>query len=77
MASALEKLLEEMHLEVAKGLLLRIRSGEATAADFNVARQLLKDNNITSIPKPGTPMNNLVHALPFTGDEDEDRGYAN
>lgn len=73
--SSLEKLLEEMHVEVAKGLLLRIKSGEATAADFNVARQLLKDNNITSVPKPGDPLNNLVHTLPFTG-EDDDTSYA-
>lgn len=72
MTDAISKVLADMQLELAKALLAKVRSGEATAADLNVARQLLKDNSITSVPTPGDPMDNLVHALPFTGDEDED-----
>jgi hypothetical protein len=66
----LEKLLGSLHSELAKTLLAKVRSGEATAADLNVARQFLKDNNIDALPKDSEPLKNLVHELPFTGDED-------
>lgn len=71
--SDLTKILEALHVEVAQGLLERVRSGEATASDFNVARQLLKDNGIDSAPKKGSPLDNLAHSLPFSqGEEDEE-----
>lgn len=68
----LAKILEDLHVEVAQGLLDRIRSGEATASDFNVARQLLKDNGIDSAPKKGNPLDNLAQSLPFTDNDDDD-----
>jgi len=71
--SKLDSIFREMQMEMAKALLVKIKSGEATAAELNVARQLLKDNNIDTVPKEGDPMHNLVHTLPFTGDDDEDR----
>jgi hypothetical protein len=77
MTKKLDLIYEAMQEALAQGLLDRIRSGEATAADMNVARQLLKDNNITSVPKPGDPIANLVHTLPFTGDEDNHPAYRN
>lgn len=70
-----DEILALLHSEVAATLLEKVRGGDATAADLNVARQLLKDNNITSVPKPGDPLTNLVHELPFTGDEDSS-GYS-
>lgn len=73
----IEKLLEEMHLAVAKELLRKIRDGEATAADLSVARQMLKDNHVTSVPKPGDPLDNLATTLPFSGEEEPYDGYAN
>ena len=63
-----DEVLKEMHSELAKQLLARIKSGEATASDFNVARQFLKDNNVDAIPKAGSPLNDLISNLPFHED---------
>jgi hypothetical protein len=43
----------------------RISSGEAAPADLNVARQLLKDNNITVVPQTEHPAQKLALVLPF------------
>ena len=48
------------------------RSGEATAADFGVARQLLKDNGIDVAAKAGTPLLKLHEAMPFDPQVDEE-----
>ena len=48
--AATSDLLGELHELVATALLDRIKSGEATAAEFAQAIKLLKDNNITAIP---------------------------
>jgi hypothetical protein len=44
--------------------------GEVKAADLNVIRQFLKDNNINAqADRPGTPFNTFVNqALPFMED---------
>lgn len=75
--SALEKVLENLHTELADALLAKIRSGEATASDLNVARQFLKDNGIDSAKKPGSPIANLANEIPFTEADDgtEYAGY--
>lgn len=70
--SDLSKILDSLHTGLAEELLDRIRSGEATASDLNVARQFLKDNGIDSIPKKGSPLDNLASSLPFTEAEDEE-----
>lgn len=72
----LSELLAALQLATVEELLAKVLSGEATAADLNVARALLKDNNITSVPAPGSPLEALTHSLPFTGDE-ETSPYAN
>lgn len=43
----------------------RIKVGEATSTDLNVARQLLKDNGITAAPAEASPLVGLANALPF------------
>ncbi len=43
----------------------RIGGGVATPTDLNVARQLLKDNNINATPIEAYPLNDLADALPF------------
>lgn len=63
--SNIEKILATLHEELAQALLERIRSG-ANAAEMNVVRQFLKDNNIDNVPKEGSPLGNLVNELPFT-----------
>lgn len=69
----LKALLQALQQETVSGLLARLRSGEATAADYNVARQLLKDHNVEAIPLPGSPLAGLSKAitdtLPFAGSE--------
>lgn len=62
----LKETLSTLHEQLAQTLLDKVRSGEATAAELNVARQFLKDNNIDNIPKDGGPMKSLVDELPFT-----------
>jgi hypothetical protein len=72
MAPSLADLLDDLHKRTIETLLTKIESGTATAADLNVARALLKDNNITSVPKDANaPLNNLAQSLPFSGDEDD------
>jgi len=61
----LQKILDELHTELAETLLQKIRSGEAKSSDMNVARQFLKDNGIEGIPVENTAMKDLVDELPF------------
>lgn len=44
-----------------------MNGGEATASDLSVVRQFLKDNGIDSVPKKGSPLDQLNRAtnLPF------------
>ena len=69
MSSTLENLNEEVlgsiHEALANELLSRIKNGEATPTDLNVARQLLKDNNITVTPAVGSPLLNILDELPY------------
>lgn len=57
--------LEALHTGLAKDLLAKIESGEATAADLSVARQFLKDNGIDSLAFAESPLTNLATVLPF------------
>ena len=68
----LQKILDELHTELAETLLQKIRSGEAKSSDMNVARQFLKDNGIEGIPVENTAMKDLVDELPF---EEENKSY--
>lgn len=67
----LEILLEELHIATAGELLKRVRSGEATASELNVARQMLKDNNIELRPDSTSPLSELADTLPDAFDADE------
>lgn len=60
-----KKVLEAIHTALAEDLLARIRSGDATATDLNVARQFLKDNGIDCAPDVSAPMLNLAKIMPF------------
>lgn len=60
-----EDKLKELHQELAKVLLDRVRDPEAKASDLNVARQFLKDNNIDAIPVAESPLQQLMNELPF------------
>jgi len=60
-----EEVLGSIHAALTEELLNRIQSGVATPTDLNVARQLLKDNNITVTPAVGSPLLNILDELPY------------
>ena len=61
----LAQMLGKLHKEVAEDLLSKIQSGQATAADLNVAVRFLKDNGIDSNMTNESPLANLAASLPF------------
>jgi len=63
-----DKILSDLHEAVAEELLRRVMSGEANAAELNVARGFLKDNGIDASVDQSEPMTNLVESLPFNID---------
>lgn len=67
----LELLLEELHISTVQQLLERVRSGNATAAELSVARQMLKDNNMELRPNATSPLQQLADELPEAFDQDE------
>ncbi|QFS87580.1 MULTISPECIES: hypothetical protein [unclassified Marinobacter] len=67
----LEILLEELHIATAGELLNRVRSGKASASELNVARQMLKDNNIELRPNATSPLGKLADELPDAFDVDD------
>ena len=70
--SNLNQVLEELHEEMARDLLRRVKTGEATPAELNTARQFLKDNGIEAIPTPDNPLGELTNRLPeFDPQHDE------
>jgi|TARA_B100000768_G_scaffold112041_1_gene103784 hypothetical protein len=60
------KVLEELHEGVAKDLLAKVKSGEASASELSVATKFLKDNGAClEVISTESPMANLLEALPF------------
>lgn len=70
--SAKTKALEALAAALATALSDRVNSPEATAADFNVVRQFLKDNGVQFGDANSKPIKNLVESLPFAGEDHED-----
>jgi hypothetical protein len=66
--TAPKDIMEALHTTVATGLLERLQTGEATAAEFSAAIKFLKDNGIEALPVEGSPLFNLVDSLPFDAD---------
>lgn len=65
MAANKEQKLSNLFDLVCDDLTGRVSSGEATSADLNIARQMLKDNGITATPAEASPLEGLANALPF------------
>ena len=57
--------LADVHELLAQWCLERLREGDATAADLNIIRQFLKDNNIDCVPTENNSMAKLAEELPF------------
>ena len=70
MEKSKEEKLSNLFDLVCDDLTGRIGSGEATSTDLNVARQMLKDNGITSTPREASPLANLTNSLPFPSSEE-------
>ena len=68
MSNSKELLMEKLHQELGETLLDRIRDPEAKSADLNVARQFLKDNDITAMPTDNNALSQLLQDLPFNED---------
>ena len=49
-------------------LLDKIRDPECKSAELNVARQFLKDNDVTAIPTDENALAQLLEDLPFDSD---------
>ena len=56
-------LLHALHSEVAKGLLEKIKSGQATSADFNAAINLLKHDKVYALPENSDVQDELLMAI--------------
>ena len=69
MSKASNSELDSLHGLVARELMKKIRSGEATSSDFSVAVKFLKDNGVEQVALPGTPVADLAASLPFAGSE--------
>lgn len=65
MKKNLEDILADLHISLASELLADIKSGEASSAVLNVARQFLKDNGIDGVPTQENPLGGLVGSLPM------------
>lgn len=60
--------LSELHGELTKAFRDRIKSGGATPADLNAARQFLKDNSISADLDTNPELQGLLAEIP-TGEE--------
>jgi hypothetical protein len=67
--SATEETLSELHDTLAKELLKKIKSGEATASELSVAVKFLKDNGIEAEFIQDSPIANLLSSLPTFEDD--------
>lgn len=63
--------LGDLHTKLAEAFKKKLESDGCTAAEMNVIRQFLKDNNISGIPVEGSPLKDIVDGLPLTEEEQE------
>lgn len=71
MTRASEDILGKLHDQVAKTLLAKIESGEATPAEINAAIKFLQNNGIEAKLTDDNALGKLVASLPTFDDEDE------
>ncbi len=63
--SNLDELLRDLQIATVECLLARVQSGEATASELSVARQLLKDNGIDEPAGSNSGISQLSVVMPF------------
>ena len=65
-----KQLMDTLHEAVTKDLLMRVKSGEATASELSVAVKFLKDNGASlDVITSESPMASLLENLPFEAAE--------
>jgi hypothetical protein len=67
-----EELLGQLHEAVAKSLLMKVQTGEATAAELNAAIKFLQNNGIEAIQTESNPLGMLAASLPVFDDDIEE-----
>lgn len=72
MKKADKEVLGALHEAVARDLLQRVASGEATPAELNAAIKFLQNNNIEADIAESTTLSGLAAALPVFDDDDID-----
>lgn len=65
MDSDLNDLLARLHIDMVESLLNKIKAGEATDKELEVARKLLAQNGIVVEPRAKGNLLGLADALPF------------
>lgn len=65
--SDLKATLSLIHNEMAKAILERIKSGEATAADFVAAMRFLKEADFEPNPESAQTTEDIRNVVPFPG----------
>jgi hypothetical protein len=63
--SDLNDLLAKLHIDMVESLLKKIKNGEATDKELEVARKLLAQNGIVVEPRAKGNLLGLAEALPF------------
>ena len=66
----LQALLTELQIDSVKELSKRVKSGEVTAAELGVIRNMLRDNNIQVKPGTKNPLEQLADDLPAFDEND-------
>jgi hypothetical protein len=67
-----QETLEKLYTAVAKGLLNRIKGGDATAKDYENAMRFLKDNDITADPENNQELQDLADEIKVFDNEVHD-----
>ena len=73
-----EDMMNTLHQLIAKDLITRIQSGDATVQEINAAIKFLKDNEVTADVSLNRPLQMLegtvtdIKELPFDDEEEED-----
>jgi len=67
---ATEEQLSELHRAMVENLLDKIKSGTASSADLNTARQFLRDNGIACDGEDDEEIHEIVKEIPTFEDND-------
>ena len=59
-----EDKLASLHDMLTNKLIELVQKDEITAAELNVVRQFLKDNNVDALPVGDSPLSELISSMP-------------